>query len=81
MTWLSIFVVCRDDGEILAEALKIMLCVDRQHDMQRAAAFIKRLATFCLCSGSAESLAGNDIFCLSLLNCYLFLTKILYVMI
>lgn len=48
----------RDDGEILAEALKIMLCVDRQHDMQRAAAFIKRLATFCLCSGSAESLAA-----------------------
>lgn len=48
----------RDKGEILAEALKIMLCDDRQHDMQRAAAFIKRLATFSLCSGSAESLAA-----------------------
>ncbi|MCD9639106.1 hypothetical protein HAX54_023409 [Datura stramonium] len=48
----------RDKGEILVEALKIMLCDDRQHDMQRAAAFIKRLATFSLCSGSAESLAA-----------------------
>lgn len=48
----------RDKGEILAEALKIMLCDDRQHDMQRAAAFIKRLATFSLCSGPAESLAA-----------------------
>lgn len=44
---------------MLAEALKIMLCVDRQHDMQRAAAFIKRLATFSLCFGSAESMAGK----------------------
>ena len=43
---------------MLAEALKIMLCDDRQHDMQRAAAFIKRLATFSLCFGSAESMAG-----------------------
>ncbi|XP_075082454.1 nucleolar complex-associated protein 3-like [Nicotiana tabacum] len=48
----------RDKGQILAEALKIMLCDDRQHDMQRAAAFIKRLATFSLCFGSAESLAA-----------------------
>ncbi|KAI5674564.1 hypothetical protein M9H77_14928 [Catharanthus roseus] len=48
----------RDRGEVLAEALKIMLCVDRQHDMQRAAAFIKRLATFSLCFGSAESMAA-----------------------
>ncbi|KAL8461920.1 hypothetical protein ACS0TY_033118 [Phlomoides rotata] len=48
----------RDDGEVLAEALKIMLCDDRQHDMQRAAAFIKRLATFSLCFGSAESMAA-----------------------
>nr|GMC52534.1 nucleolar complex protein 3 homolog [Ipomoea batatas] len=48
----------RDQGEILAEALKIMLCDDRQHDMQRAAAFIKRLATFSLCFGSAESMAA-----------------------
>ncbi|MBA0602829.1 hypothetical protein Gorai_002995 [Gossypium raimondii] len=48
----------RDEGEVLAEALKIMLCDDRQHDMQKAAAFIKRLATFALCFGSAESMAA-----------------------
>ncbi|XAR56909.1 hypothetical protein NMG60_11037554 [Bertholletia excelsa] len=48
----------RDQGEVLAEALKIMLCDERQHDMQRAAAFIKRLATFSLCFGSAESMAA-----------------------
>ncbi|XP_075481678.1 nucleolar complex-associated protein 3 isoform X2 [Primulina tabacum] len=47
-----------DEGEVLTEALKIMLCDDRQHDMQRAAAFIKRLATFSLFFGSAESMAG-----------------------
>lgn len=49
----------RDQGEVLAEALKIMLCEDRQHDMQKAAAFVKRLATFSLCFGSAESMAGR----------------------
>lgn len=48
----------RDQGEVLAEALKIMLCDERQHDMQRAASFIKRLATFSLCFGSAESMAA-----------------------
>ncbi|CAM8995964.1 unnamed protein product [Rhodiola kirilowii] len=48
----------RDQGEVLAEALKIMLCEDRQHDMQKAAAFIKRLATFSLCFGCAESMAA-----------------------
>ncbi|XP_021774492.1 nucleolar complex protein 3 homolog [Chenopodium quinoa] len=48
----------RDQGEILAEALKIMLCDDRQHDMQRAAAFIKRLASSSLCFGSPESMAA-----------------------
>lgn len=48
----------RDKGEVLAEALKVMLCDDRQHDMQRAAAFIKRLATFSLCFGAAESMAA-----------------------
>ncbi|MCI12026.1 nucleolar complex protein 3, partial [Trifolium medium] len=48
----------RDEGEVLAEALKIMLCDDRQHDMQKAAAFIKRLATLSLCVGSADSMAG-----------------------
>ncbi|XVF79546.1 hypothetical protein PTKIN_Ptkin14bG0231800 [Pterospermum kingtungense] len=48
----------RDQGEVMAEALKIMLCDDRQHDMQKAAAFVKRLATFSLCFGSAESMAA-----------------------
>lgn len=48
----------RDEGEVLAEALKIMLCDERQHDMLRAAAFIKRLATFSLCFRSAESMAA-----------------------
>ncbi|KAL5744864.1 hypothetical protein ACOSQ2_027980 [Xanthoceras sorbifolium] len=48
----------RDQGEVLAEALKIMLCEDRQHDMQKAAAFVKRLATFSLSVGSAESMAA-----------------------
>ncbi|KAK6230971.1 hypothetical protein QUC31_002489 [Theobroma cacao] len=48
----------RDQGGVLAEALKIMLCDDRQHDMQKAAAFAKRLATFSLCFGSAESMAA-----------------------
>nr|GEW56986.1 hypothetical protein [Tanacetum cinerariifolium] len=35
-----------------------MLCDDRQHDMQRAAAFIKRLASFSLCFGAAESMTA-----------------------
>ncbi|KAG7012064.1 Nucleolar complex protein 3-like protein, partial [Cucurbita argyrosperma subsp. argyrosperma] len=41
------------------QACKIMLCDNRQHAMQKAAAFIKRLATFSLCFESAESLAGS----------------------
>ncbi|KAJ7948944.1 Nucleolar complex protein 3 like [Quillaja saponaria] len=48
----------RDQGEVLAEALKMMLCEDRQHDMQKTAAFVKRLSTFTLCFGSAESMAA-----------------------
>ncbi|KAF9587726.1 hypothetical protein IFM89_004703 [Coptis chinensis] len=48
----------RDQGEVLAEALKIMLCEGRQHDMQRAAAFVKRLATSSLFFGSAEAMAA-----------------------
>ncbi|KAK7404698.1 hypothetical protein VNO78_05654 [Psophocarpus tetragonolobus] len=48
----------RDHGEMLAEALKIMLCEEKQHDMQKTAAFIKRLATFSLCVGSADSMAA-----------------------
>ncbi|KAJ4789323.1 Nucleolar complex protein 3-like protein [Rhynchospora pubera] len=48
----------RDRGEVLAEALKTMLWDGRQHDMQRAAAFIKRLATFSLSFGSSEAMAA-----------------------
>ncbi|WOL12256.1 nucleolar complex protein [Canna indica] len=48
----------RDHGEVLAEALKTMLWEGKQHDMQRAAAFIKRLATFSLSHGSAEAMAA-----------------------
>ncbi|XVF03510.1 hypothetical protein REPUB_Repub05bG0001100 [Reevesia pubescens] len=48
----------RDQGEVLTEALKIMLCDDRQHDMQKMAAFVKCLATFSLCFGSVESMAA-----------------------
>ncbi|XP_019413663.1 PREDICTED: nucleolar complex protein 3 homolog isoform X2 [Lupinus angustifolius] len=48
----------RDQGEVLADALKIMLCDDKQHDMQKTAAFIKRLATLSLCFGSPESMAA-----------------------
>ena len=58
----------RDQGEVLAEALKMMLCDDRQHDMQKAAAFVKRLATFSLCFGSAEAMAGRLSF--AFLVCY-----------
>lgn len=48
----------RDRGEVLAEALKTMLWEGKQHDMQRAAAFIKRLATFSLSFSSAEAMAA-----------------------
>ncbi|XP_059434002.1 nucleolar complex-associated protein 3-like [Corylus avellana] len=47
-----------DLGGVLAEALKTMLCEDRQHDMLKAAAFVKRLATFSLGFGSAEAMAA-----------------------
>ena len=43
---------------MLAEALKIMLCDDKQHNMQKATAFIKQLATFSLCLGSTKSMAA-----------------------
>ncbi|KAL1205656.1 Nucleolar complex-associated protein 3 [Cardamine amara subsp. amara] len=48
----------RDSGIVLAESLKIMLCDDRHQDMQKAAAFVKRLATFALCFGCAESMSA-----------------------
>ncbi|KAG6736116.1 hypothetical protein POTOM_061180 [Populus tomentosa] len=54
----SLRALIKDQGEVLVEALKIMLFEDRQHDMQKAAAFVKRLATFSLCFGSAESMAA-----------------------
>ncbi|KAJ6819599.1 nucleolar complex protein 3-like protein [Iris pallida] len=48
----------RDHGNVLSEALKTMLWEGKQHDMQRAAAFIKRLATFALSFGSTEAIAA-----------------------
>ncbi|PKU71463.1 nucleolar complex protein 3 homolog [Dendrobium catenatum] len=48
----------RDRGDVLAEALKTMLWEGKQHDMQRAAAFVKRLATFALSFGSSEGMAA-----------------------
>jgi len=53
----------RDHGEVLADALKTLLWEGKQQDMLRAAAFIKRLATFALSFGSAEAIAG--LFCSS----------------
>ncbi|XP_057818139.2 nucleolar complex-associated protein 3 isoform X2 [Cryptomeria japonica] len=43
-------------GQALSEALQIMLCEVRQHDMQRVAAFTKRLASLSLHFGSAEAM-------------------------
>jgi hypothetical protein len=51
-------VASRDRGEVLADALKTLLWEGKQQDMLRAAAFIKRLATFALSFGSAEAIAG-----------------------
>ncbi|XP_006660073.1 nucleolar complex protein 3 homolog [Oryza brachyantha] len=48
----------RDRGEVLADALKTLLWEGKQQDMIRAAAFIKRLATFALSFGSAEAMAA-----------------------
>jgi nucleolar complex protein 3 len=45
----------------LADALKTLLWEGKQQDMLRAAAFIKRLATFALSFGSAEAISGLDI--------------------
>lgn len=61
-------VTSRDHGEVLADALKTLLWEGKQQDMLRAAAFIKRLATFALSFGSAEAIAGlfwRSHFCLS----------------
>lgn len=51
-------VTSRDHGEVLADALKTLLWEGKQQDMLRAAAFIKRLATFALSFGSAEAISG-----------------------
>ncbi|KAL5217500.1 hypothetical protein ABZP36_018184 [Zizania latifolia] len=48
----------RDHGEVLADALKTLLWEGKHQDMIRAAAFIKRLATFSLSFGSAEAIAA-----------------------
>uniref|UniRef100_A0A0D9VG24 Nucleolar complex protein 3 homolog n=1 Tax=Leersia perrieri TaxID=77586 RepID=A0A0D9VG24_9ORYZ len=48
----------RDRGEVLADALKTLLWEGKHQDMIRAAAFIKRLATFALSFGSAEALSA-----------------------
>ncbi|KAM0922926.1 hypothetical protein ACQ4PT_005865 [Festuca glaucescens] len=48
----------RDHGEVLADALKTLLWEGKQQDMLRAAAFIKRLATFALSFGSAEAISA-----------------------
>uniref|UniRef100_A0A453K242 CCAAT-binding factor domain-containing protein n=1 Tax=Aegilops tauschii subsp. strangulata TaxID=200361 RepID=A0A453K242_AEGTS len=48
----------RDHGEVLADALKTLLWEGKQQDMLRAAAFIKRLATFALSFGSTEAIAA-----------------------
>eukprot|EP00252_Welwitschia_mirabilis_P011572 TRINITY_DN25857_c0_g1_i1.p1 TRINITY_DN25857_c0_g1~~TRINITY_DN25857_c0_g1_i1.p1 ORF type:complete len:838 (+),score=199.89 TRINITY_DN25857_c0_g1_i1:191-2704(+) len=45
-----------DQGQPLAEALQIMLCEGRQHDMQRVAAFVKRLSSLSLHYASAEAI-------------------------
>jgi hypothetical protein len=50
-------------GLVLAEALQVMLWDNRQHDMQRVAAFIKRLSTKSLHVGPAEVMAGK-IYCM-----------------
>ncbi|CAM0883138.1 unnamed protein product [Alopecurus aequalis] len=49
----------RDHGEVLADALKTLLWEGKQQDMLRAAAFIKRLATFALSFGSAEAISAS----------------------
>lgn len=71
----SWFSASRDQGEVLAEVLKVMLWEGKQHDMQRAAAFVKRLATFSLSYGSAEAMAG---ICLSKLFCFVILFILLH---
>ncbi|KAH7415725.1 hypothetical protein KP509_14G058300 [Ceratopteris richardii] len=46
------------DGLVLAEGLQVMLWETRQHDMQRVAAFIKRLAAKSLHLGPGEAISA-----------------------
>jgi hypothetical protein len=55
-------VITRDEekyGEVFVQALQVMLLEGRQHDMQRAAGFIKRLSSLALHLGPAEAMAGT----------------------
>lgn len=45
-------------SKVFAEALQVMLWDNRQHDMQRAAGFLKRLTTLALHLAPAEAMAG-----------------------
>ncbi|KAF2317675.1 hypothetical protein GH714_039542 [Hevea brasiliensis] len=66
----------RDEGEVLAEAFKIMLCEDGQHDVQKAAAFVKLLVTFSVfrisrihgCFGKVEVFLQKNVKCWNLLE-------------
>lgn len=60
----SVVLCVRNEGKyskVLAQALQVMLWENRQHDMQRAAAFLKRLSTVSLHLGPAECMAGMDL--------------------
>lgn len=46
-------------SKVFAEALQVMLWDSRQHDMQRAAGFLKRLATLALHLAPAEAMSGT----------------------
>lgn len=52
------FIRDEHDGQVLAEAIQVMLWESRQHDMQRVAAFVKRLAAESLHLGSGEAMAA-----------------------
>eukprot|EP00250_Pteridium_aquilinum_P018457 c24095_g1_i1 orf=135-2744(+) len=52
------FIRDEHDGLVLAEALQVMLWESRQHDMQRVAAFVKRLASESLHLGPAEAMSA-----------------------
>ncbi len=50
-------------SKVFAEALQVMLWDNRQHDMQRAAGFLKRLSTLALHLAPAEAMAGKKFRC------------------